>query len=127
MFDRVLNAHFILSPYMRIRISASSLFQRLGAYNPFQTSVPLTLKANQLTKNETDWCLYVGTMVLNGLKIKQNFTETHGETFVSGKAATIPENASKHYLFKVNNKNTRRGCKNMFKVNNNKETSMTCI
>ena len=28
----------------------------------------------------------------------------------SSKAAKIPDNPSKHYLFKVNNKNTRRRC-----------------
>ena len=36
----------------------------------------------------------------------------------SSKAAKISDNPSKHYLFKVNNKNTRRRSKNMFKVNN---------
>ena len=42
------------------------------------------------------------------------------------KAAKIPDNLSKHYLFKVNNKNTRRRCKNIFKVNY-KDTRTTSI
>ena len=47
---------------------------------------------------------------------------------LSSKAAKIPDKPSKHYLFNnKSNKNTRRRCKNMFKVNNKdtRTTSMT--
>ena len=93
------------------------LFQRLGVLNSLQTTISLILKANQLTANQIDWFLherdYCLDWVKKWVKVLRN---TWWNFCFLVKQLKIPENLSKHYLFKDNNKNTRRRCKNMLKV-----------
>ena len=75
----------------------SCLFQRLGVFNPFQSTISLISKGNQLTTNQSDWFLDDTNY---GIKCVENWVKSLRNTWwyfcFSSEAVKIPNICSKH-------------------------------